>query len=226
MLPLDLRALGEALVTTGPGDEIAAGASGQGHMRASHADREQVIGTLKAAFVQGMLAKDELDLRVGQTLAARTYAELAALTADLPAGLTDSRPPEAQESVNKKAVAAVACATAALIGMERVSAMTPNAVPVVVVIVVLLFAVPTGWLLLFHDWLDKRAGRRFAQGLPPGAAGGASQRPISAGLARLSPPTGPRRRHVAEAAPSRPRPPLPLRRPLGRRPLGRRYATG
>jgi len=38
----------------GPGDEIAAGAGGRGHPRASHADREQVIGTLKAAFVQGM----------------------------------------------------------------------------------------------------------------------------------------------------------------------------
>jgi hypothetical protein len=70
----------------GPGDEIATGAGGRGHLRASDADREQVIGTLKAAFVQGRLVKDEFDLRVGQTLAARTYADLAALTADLPAG--------------------------------------------------------------------------------------------------------------------------------------------
>jgi hypothetical protein len=62
-------------------------------MRASHADREQVIGTLKAAFVAGMLAKDEFDLRVGQTLASRTSADLAALTADLPAGLATALPP-------------------------------------------------------------------------------------------------------------------------------------
>ncbi len=41
----------------GPGDEIAgAGGQGDGHLRASHADREQVIGSLKAAFVQGRLA--------------------------------------------------------------------------------------------------------------------------------------------------------------------------
>jgi hypothetical protein len=33
-----------------------------------------------------MLTKDELDLRVGQTLGSRTYAELAAVTADLPQG--------------------------------------------------------------------------------------------------------------------------------------------
>ena len=74
-------------MVAGPGDEIAAGTGGRGHLRASRADREQVIGTLKAAFVQGRLVKDEFDLRVGQALAPRTYAELAALTADLPAGL-------------------------------------------------------------------------------------------------------------------------------------------
>jgi Domain of unknown function (DUF1707) len=46
----------------GPGDERAA-AEGRdrGELRASRADREQVIGTLKAAFVHGMLAKDEFD---------------------------------------------------------------------------------------------------------------------------------------------------------------------
>lgn len=69
----------------GPG-EVSAEA-GLGRLRASHADREQVVGTLKAAFVQGRLAKDELDARVNRAFAARTYAELAALTADLPPGL-------------------------------------------------------------------------------------------------------------------------------------------
>ena len=72
-------------MVTGQGDELAAAAAARGRLRASHADREQVIGTLKAAFVQGMLAKDEFDLRVSQAFASRTYAELAAVTADLPA---------------------------------------------------------------------------------------------------------------------------------------------
>jgi hypothetical protein len=45
-----------------------------------------MIDALKAAFVQGRLTKDELDLRVGQTFASRTFADLTALTADLPAG--------------------------------------------------------------------------------------------------------------------------------------------
>jgi len=75
-----------------PGEEVAARSGGHGHLRASHADREQVISTLKAAFVAGMLAKDEFDLRVGQTLASWTYAELAAITADLPAGLAAAQP--------------------------------------------------------------------------------------------------------------------------------------
>ena len=60
--------------------------------RASDADREHVIDMLKAAFVQGRLTRDELDMRVGQALGSRSYAGLAALTADLPAGLTGARP--------------------------------------------------------------------------------------------------------------------------------------
>ena len=43
-----------------------------------------MIDTLKAAFVQGRLTKDEFDQRVGQTFDSKTYAELAALSADLP----------------------------------------------------------------------------------------------------------------------------------------------
>ena len=75
-------------MTTGPGDEKAAGGLGRGHLRASHADRERVIAALKAAFVQGRLTKDEFDSRVGRVLGSRTYAELAALTAGIPAALT------------------------------------------------------------------------------------------------------------------------------------------
>src|SRR5215468_8239821 len=74
-----------------PSDQMSA-AAGHGDVRTSHADREQAIGTLKAAFVQGRLAKGEFDRRVGQALASRTYAELAAVTADLPAGLTAAQP--------------------------------------------------------------------------------------------------------------------------------------
>ena len=60
--------------------------------RASHADRDRVIGLLKAAFVQGRLDRDEFDARIGQALASRTRAELAAVTAGIPAGLTAALP--------------------------------------------------------------------------------------------------------------------------------------
>jgi hypothetical protein len=87
-------------VIAGPGkNETAATASGShGGLRVSHADREQVIGTLKAAFVQGMLAKDEFDLRVGQAFVSRTYAELAAVTADLAVEPTAAQPPRPAEA--------------------------------------------------------------------------------------------------------------------------------
>jgi uncharacterized membrane protein len=78
---------------TGPGDEVAAGTAGRGRLRASHAEREQAIEVLKAAFVQGRLTKDEFDARAGQALTARTCADLAAVTGGFPAGPTASRPP-------------------------------------------------------------------------------------------------------------------------------------
>lgn len=70
-----------------PEDWVPAGPGSRGRLRASHADRDHVVGMLQAAFAQGRLAKDELDVRVGQALSARTYAELAVVTADLPAAL-------------------------------------------------------------------------------------------------------------------------------------------
>ena len=64
---------------SGPEEQLA-----RNRLRASHADREQVIGLLKAAFVHGRLTKEEFDGRVDRALAARTYAELTRLTDDLP----------------------------------------------------------------------------------------------------------------------------------------------
>jgi hypothetical protein len=72
---------------------VTTGAGGLGRLRASDANRDQVIEFLKAAFVQGRLAKDEFDLRVGQVLASRTCADLQTLTAGIPAGVTAVRPP-------------------------------------------------------------------------------------------------------------------------------------
>jgi hypothetical protein len=61
-------------------------------LRAARADREQAIDLLKAAFVQGRLTRDEFDERVGLALVSRTYGELAAVTADIPAELIGALP--------------------------------------------------------------------------------------------------------------------------------------
>jgi DUF1707 SHOCT-like domain len=80
-------------MTTGPGADVAAG---RGHLRASDADREQVIEVLKAAFAHGGLVKDEFEARIGQTFVSRTYADLAGVTAGLARADPDRKPARAQ----------------------------------------------------------------------------------------------------------------------------------
>jgi hypothetical protein len=81
----------EMPVAMGPQDPAAVG--GGGHLRAAHDDRDRVMDLLKTAFTQGRLTEEELDARMGQALAARTYAELDTLTEDIPAILSPARPP-------------------------------------------------------------------------------------------------------------------------------------
>jgi hypothetical protein len=103
-------------------------AAGRGRLRASHADREKVIGTLKTAFVHGMLAKDEFDLRVSQAFASRTHAELAALTADLPAGLAvgqPSRPARTQDEIMQRPGRMMAVATTVYAGVWMFGLLVP-----------------------------------------------------------------------------------------------------
>jgi Domain of unknown function (DUF1707) len=220
----------------GPGDEPAAGPGGQSRLRASRAEREQVIEVLKAGFVQGRLDRDEFDLRVGRALASPTYADLAAVTADItPARVTGARPLEpGRESVNKKRKAVVALSSATLAYPGLMAALppipdsSPFAVPVMVVMFVLFGAVATGWLLLLHAWLDERAGRQSARGLPPGASGEASRSLARADPAGQPPQADRGPRQAAEATPIRhPRPAWPSGRTPNRGyPRGRRTAIG
>ena len=88
-----------------------------GRLRASHADREQVIDTLKTAFADGRLDEDELDARVGQALAACTYAELATATVGIPAAPAQAPPPRrpTRPPVNKETVTRGLAAAGAMI---------------------------------------------------------------------------------------------------------------
>jgi hypothetical protein len=76
-------------VIRGPVNRTAAARS---RLRASDADREQAVEELKVAFAHGRLTKDELDLRVGLAFVSRTYADLAAVVADIPAGPVPATP--------------------------------------------------------------------------------------------------------------------------------------
>jgi hypothetical protein len=71
-------------------------AADRGALRATQTERERMIDALQAAYVQDRLTKDEFDERVGQVLISRTYADLAALTADIPVGPAVARPPRGQ----------------------------------------------------------------------------------------------------------------------------------
>src|SRR5215467_12052969 len=160
-LPVHLL-VGEVPGMTERVNELAADGHGQGHLPASHANREQVVDVLKTAFAQGRLDRDEFDLRVGQTLVSRTWADLAALTADIPVRLVRARPPERErEPVSRAAVVAAASATAALVGLFPVVMMRPPfpsyVLPAAMVWFTLAMIVPTCWVALLSDWLKKRA---------------------------------------------------------------------
>ena len=164
----------------GPGDERAAAEGrGRGELRASHADREQVIEVLKAAFVQGRLAKDEFDLRVGQAFAARTHAELAAVTAGLPAEPTAAKPPAPARAQNEPPVVRpgplIAVATAVCAGVWMFGFLVPwprdsegdlpHGVALLVfstTLIYLFVLVMTLWLggaVMVESWLKRRAAR-------------------------------------------------------------------
>jgi|GEM_PF-1453073 len=158
-----------------------------GHLMASDADREQVIGTLTAAFAQGRLTKEELDLRAGQAFAARTCAELAALTAGLPAGLTRTQPVRqpARAQPRQPADKAVAwCAwgliTPALFmaGNALIPGPTPaNNEPAGKIISLIVVVYFITWLVIgaqmLGTWHQQRSrpggGRHLAEPIPPAA---------------------------------------------------------
>jgi Domain of unknown function (DUF1707)/Domain of unknown function (DUF4190) len=55
-------------------------------MLCAQADRDRTMDVLKSAYTEGRLTKTEFDERSGRVLAARTYADLHGLVADLPTG--------------------------------------------------------------------------------------------------------------------------------------------
>lgn len=153
---------------------------GKDRMRASRTDREHVIDMLKAAFVQDRLTKDELDDRVGLALAARTYADLDALTADIPAAhdLTPApRPapvqqvPQRNAQVHTALKVSFATITAAAFGLSLIAGLVGGPIAAVAMFVVTyVFAMAVGGvvapIVIGAILLDSRQ-RKGDGGQPP-----------------------------------------------------------
>jgi hypothetical protein len=75
-----------------PGLGVTMAAGRQVRMLASVADRDRAIRILQESFVEGRLAMDEFEQRIGLAIVSRDFRELLALTADLPAGPFDRLP--------------------------------------------------------------------------------------------------------------------------------------
>lgn len=95
-------------------------ASGYARVRMSDADRERAVDVLREAFAEGRLTREEHAERVERAYGSRTYAELAAVSGDLPAGPPGTPPPQARPDpaghllrpaarTNPLAIASLAC---------------------------------------------------------------------------------------------------------------------
>ena len=230
------RASGEVPVTTGPQDPAAAG---RDRLRASHADREQVIDTLKTAFVHGRLTRDELDARAGRALAARTCADLAALTADIPPGPAAAGPARPPAPARRRPLAGAAAKsgicliiTAAAIGVAAyLDPGGPGPQPpqfwgglmVVLAVSSLWTALGIMGYAVFTSW-DQRSSRGQ---LPPrpGPGGAALEGEQRGGTGNGPIPPGPRTDQTrADLRAHKPRQRIPAR--AGRAPRGVRPAPG
>ena len=196
-----------------PGDDRVARRASHGRLRASHADREQVIDTLKAAFVEDRLTKDEFDARVGNALASRTYADLAALTADLPARPATARRPRRPEkrpgNTTVKSGARVIAATTVLTGGVWAAALLSQSdTPVWAAFVWTFSFLWLGIVILVGSvMLESRHQERSDGSLPPasgdGYGGQPSRRAIFADPTRPPRPRDRGRPRAAEEASGR-----------------------
>jgi hypothetical protein len=101
-------------------------------MRAASADRERAVDVLKAGFTEGRLTQDEYNDRMGRAYSSRTYGELTALTADLPAGampaVWPTSAPVYQPSMSTNSLARASL----ILGVAEFFSMGLTAIPAVI----------------------------------------------------------------------------------------------
>jgi hypothetical protein len=203
-------------VGTGP-DERA----GRGHLRAGHDDREQVISQLKAAFVQGRLDQGELEERAARAVASRTYAELAALTADIPAPAPVTASTAGLSSPGRTLARAAKRAGICLliaVALMEAAFLTEN---FLLIVMATFAALGTAGFLgygILDAWQERRTRDRPAPGPDPGTGGPGSaggppvREPLPPGRGPVPPglgPVPPVRRGDLNRAEARARPPRP-----------------
>jgi hypothetical protein len=175
-------------------------------MRVSDADRERAVDALKAAYVYGLVTKDEFDERVSQTFTSRTLAELALVTGDIPAGLAAApatvTPPPVKATppagANLGAGGRAVIAAAVLAVLAFVAAFFAGNPAAGVCALVAAGSGVAGLFVAAAQILGSRRGERPGGQLPPrGAIGtrqGVGQRPHT-GQARRRGPADAARSH-------------------------------
>jgi hypothetical protein len=173
-----------------------------------------VIDKLKAAFVQGLLSKDEFDLRVGRTLGSRTYGELGNVTADIPRGLIGAqlppKPAQAQARTSgNTAVKSGVCTLAAVIfaASTSVAVVSGRDAAVIIslfllgigVIVAVIAALLAAGIRMLESWDGKRSSGQLPPRSSPGAGGQASRCPAAGAPAGQFPQVDHGQQRTAEA---------------------------
>jgi hypothetical protein len=141
-----------------------------------------VIDSLKAAFMEDRLTSEELDTRVGQALASRTYADLAVVTADItaepnagePRGPVRAQGGGPPVSNTAKAGMAVAVAVAVPVVLARTTSIPPAFLFIVSFFFVALLA--GAWVLIARD--EQRPRAQLPSHPDPGQP---AERPLKAG---------------------------------------------
>jgi hypothetical protein len=146
---------------TRPGSEIVANGT---RLPVTYADRERVIRTLQAALAQGRLTEDEHEERTARASVSRSRAELTALTADLPDGITALPPTPRDVRIALGVIIAAAGVLAAALVTNPDNALAFMAALAAIATLIVVPIITVGLIM------DVRHQKRSGGQLPPGPA--------------------------------------------------------
>lgn len=137
-----------------------------GSLRASDADRDEIVDRLRRAATEGRIAPDELEQRVQAALKARTYAELDAVVFDLPghAGRPVRRPSRSRSAAGWALATVRANPILALLALPLLAAVATVLVTAVVMWAAVALAMMAGGCRCASrgPWMYTRHRRPYA----------------------------------------------------------------